>query len=291
MAGPRRIIHIFIAGVFASFVLAALLVHAGAATPKPAQPHRNSKLTGQVQLVTAAPMNGVKFSYAVLYVDTVGRSVTNTLPLRFDIDTTKLTDGPHVFKVVLFDEGGVVKEMVPFTVDIANLPPKRTEPTVTVPTTPSTHAKPAPDTAPAKVTPQPQRPKVMTPRAKSTALTIIFDGQPLDFDLPPFIARQRAMALLRPLVTAAGGSLTWHGDIGTAQVQHHQICFVLGHDNAVVDGKVVTLARPVIRRQSRIFAPVSLWRDLFSGVVEYEHPSRTVRLMRLTNPAALPTTK
>lgn len=222
-------------------------------------------LSGFVQLVNTPPKDKLNFSYAVLYVDNVGRSVTNTLPLRFDLDTTQFPDGPHTLKVVLFDTAGPIATLPQEQVVVANTAQNTTK------TPPAKTAQAAPTNR-------------LQVRKQSSTPTIYLDDTPLVFEMAPFIDLGRSMALLRPLLTAAGGTLVWQGNQGEATVNQHRLSFTLNEATALLDGKPIVLARPLTKIQDRIFAPVTLWRDLFACDVEFEAATRSVRLHSLPKP-------
>lgn len=223
-------------------------------------------LSGFVQLVHNPPKDKMTFSYAVLYVDNVGRSVTNTLPLRFDLDTTQFPDGPHALKVVLFDTAGPIATLPQEQVVIANAAQKTTG-------TPLVQAGLAAPTNRLQV------------RKQSSTPTIYLDDTPLVFEMAPFIDLGRSMALLRPLIAAAGGTLVWQGNQGEATVNQHRLSFTLNEATARLDGNPIILARPLTQIQDRVFAPVTLWRDLFACDVAFEAATRSVRLHSLPKPA------
>ncbi|HEX2948683.1 MAG TPA: stalk domain-containing protein [Armatimonadota bacterium] len=233
-------------------------------------PVKYPTLSGHVQFVSNPPKDHLRFSYAVLSVDSVGRCVNNTLPMRFDLDTRDLTNGLHTLKVVLYDEVGNAFALPPFTVNIAN----STQTQASAP-------KNTPPAAPSKAT---QQHKKTEQQLFPTDIkpTILYNNVPITFSSDPFIIYGRTMVLLRSLIESTGGSLAWHGTEGVAMLNKHKLVFTLNDDAATIDDKMVTLARPVIELQHRIFAPVTLWRDLLGGSLIYEHKTRSVWLNPLT---------
>ena len=121
----------------------------------------------------------------------------------------------------------------------------------------------------------------MVPALKNDEITILLDGKPLLLEKPSYIVGGRTMVLLRPLVAALGGSLNWGGNSGLATVGNRQVRFTLRRRVVTVDNVKYTLARPLILRRQRVYAPITLWRDLFSGVVEYQNTPCQVKIYSL----------
>ena len=107
-----------------------------ATSPRPAKLPSAPVFSGIVTIRVPLP-DEVSFSYAILYVDGCAKCLTNKLPLRFTLDTTRFMDGKHLLKTVLFDRGGVVQELTPSGIVVQNirkprspLPVGATHPTV-----------------------------------------------------------------------------------------------------------------------------------------------------------------
>lgn len=309
---------------------------------KPLSTAQASVFTGTVTIRVPLP-DPIDFSYAVLYVDGSPKCVTNKSPLRFALDTTEISDGKHVLKTVLFDKGGIVKELTPSEVIVKNAPADATPanltsgkahektvlvkaparivtarasaravatdaPRTTVAAAPVTSAPPAMKvTTPAtqvktpaasvKVnTPAPAKKLLAVPAEKLPVVSvnevpaspsnkedvaILLDEKPMNLEAPSYITSGRTMVLLRPIIEALGGSLTWKGKTGIAEVYNHQITFTLHHRTVLVDAMKFTLMRPLARHHQRVYAPITLWRDLFNGDVEYQNVPRQVKIYSL----------
>ena len=343
----------------------------------------NAVLSGRIQWVEDLPARSRSFAYAILYLDSTPRSVNNALPLRFDLDTTRLEDGHHTIKVEFFDGNEkydetpttpvivanhtlvavhpqvVTSSMPPVPSIIVKHAPVTVRPMVFTPHTkpskplatanrkpalpapvkpvlvrmgpnplPKTCARPKPP-VPVKAAfvsmgPNPlpkasRKPKPLTPvkpvlvlmgpnplpkaniRTKSAVpvkpslvlmgpnplpkpisfekpLHVFIGGRSAIEELAPFLLKDRTMALLRPMTAVVGGTLDWNGTSGIAAIQQHTIHFSLNSSRVRIDGRIIELARPLLRRQGRIFAPISLWQALFSGTVRYDANSRRIDL-------------
>lgn len=234
-------------GVFAAFALPAQSLAA---------------LSGKVPIVMPAPKSIPPFTHAVLYVDGKGNGATNTLPLRFDLDTTTLTDGKHMLYVVLYDQAGVVATLPKSTVVIANNPQS------------------VPNAG--------QQVDLKTPIANGP-VQVLWGKTSLTARLMPYIDNDRTMVLLRPLIILAGGTITWDKNIGSAVINNRKITFTMNDNKAVIDKRDFMLVRPIVRKQNRIYAPVTLWLQLLDGMVDYHASNRSVLLYNIPQPQPNPT--
>lgn len=234
-------------------------------------------INGAMQLVV--PTTGTAFSYAILYIDDVGCCMANTTPLRFDLDTTGLTDSLHVFTVKYFDQSGLIATKILGTYQVKNnvspnIPSREKFKVTTIPSA----NKPVKNIATNIRT-------VMKETGKN--LIVYFEDQPIVFEIPPYISKGRSMAQLQTIIGKAGGEIVWHKKQGIANVQNHQITFSLNKDTAMLDGKSVILAHRLVEKKKNIFAPVTLWRDLLGGTVTYEQTTHRVQLYRLPEQAEM----
>src|SRR5690349_11829058 len=85
-------------------------------SPKP-----KATLRGTVQ-VLATPTAEEQFNYAMLLIDASGQNLTNLVPIRFQLDTTKYEDGQHNLQVELSDGYSTVARSKPIPVFILNTP-------------------------------------------------------------------------------------------------------------------------------------------------------------------------
>jgi len=83
------------------------------------KPKPHTPLSGIAQIWAVASPDE-KCAYAVLCVDDQGRCVTNMQPIRFDLDTTKFTNGEHQIMVNIADLGGAFGSSKPISVIFAN---------------------------------------------------------------------------------------------------------------------------------------------------------------------------
>lgn len=258
-------------------------------------PRPDSKVKGTVH-VSATPGQGEEgFSYAILLVDNERLSVSNVQPLRFDLNTADLSNGSHLLQIQLSDLAGLISKSKTVRIIVANPVPGSIINTLVKPETapaPKPVAKtPAPKPAPATPKPAAAPPTPKTPTAivvpiapatpvapsavprpiRGAELTVVMDGKPLMLSVKPIIERGRAMVLLRPLIEAMGGQLNWDAinKQVVATVSGRQYTFIIGESAVLVDGSSMPIDRPAILLADRTVIPITIWRDIFGGTVEY----------------------
>jgi len=276
-----------------SALLVALVLCACAVQAEPSvkitSPKPKAVLQGTVPVLATAD-GLVTYSYATLLVDTVGKSLTNADPVRFELDTKRLKNGTHSLQIAISDSSGVVaiSPAVPVVVlnsvlDDQQTPRPMTQPSApahtpitTAPNTTTTHPAPArvassvtsPLTAPVTIAPPVIPGKSF---ASGTVTTILLDGKPLVSEYAPIIENGRAMIFLRPLIVAIGGKLGWDNAAkqATVTLDQRSMTFTVGKKTASLDGKLITIDRPAIALHGRLAVPVSIWRDFFGGNAGY----------------------
>lgn len=250
------------------------------------QPKPHARLSGTVP-VTATAEAGEPFAYAMLNVDEDGRSASNSLPIRFELDTTQLANGEHQLRVDLADTVGTVNSS-PVVLVVVDNPAARTHPSpvalpqavvsndraVTVKIISQTAFKPMTVTIPASA----------FVIHRSAAPSVMLDGTPLT--AAPILENGRMMVLLRALVDALQGTLAWDAATKQAHVTlgERTVVFTRGEATAQVNGERTTLPQSASIVDGRMLVPVVAWHNLCDGGVAYESTLRCVTLRRPTAP-------
>jgi|GEM_PF-2262030 len=269
---PRAILSLVSAALLAAWGLPACAVSI-------TTPRDNSRVMG-VARIAATPDEGEEgFAYAVLLVDNERYSFGNVQPLRFDVDTAGLANGAHQLQIQLCDLGGLLAKSKAVSIIVANQLPDLIDnvldPAAAVPSA-NPEAQPAPLAA-------------APPSIRCAKLTVLMKGTPLPVE--PFIKKGRAMVLLRPLIEALGGELDWNAAKRQiiATVAGRRFCFTIGKNTVMVDGEKTPIGRPSAIVADRTVVPVTVWRDLFGGDVQYYGEYRCIALeprLRQTMPEA-----
>ncbi len=104
------------------------------------------------------------------------------------------------------------------------------------------------------------------------AFTILLDGQPVRFDVPPRVEDGMALAPFRFLVEKAGGKIEWTHATKTARagVGGHVIELKIGGATARVDGHNLVLEKAAGIDRGRTIVPLSLLREALGMDVQYD---------------------
>jgi hypothetical protein len=289
-----------LAGLMVLFAVAALAIQQVTLI----SPKARSIVYGTIT-IQAKPIDETGMNYVLLLCDKKGRSVSNTLPIRFELDTTQMENGSHLLQVDVYDKFGNVSSSQPVPIMVLNRPgdafgmpavpsiiPKKT-------TSPLAKKPPVSTNPPKNVIVDNSDNAQFTtlagttikPTATSTEqkdfipisgngkkLKVLLDGKPLVMECDPFIASGHTMVLLRSLVEKAGGKLNWQGEHGQTIIDGREIQFTLNSPQALMDGEVVELDVPLSQIKDRVYGPVTIWRVIVSGNVGYDETPRTVWL-------------
>lgn len=236
------------------------------------KPKENARVanTFTVQADTSASTN---FGYAILYIDTKGFGVSNALPISFQVDAATLANGTHELRIDLADLAGSLASSKPVHVQVG----AAGKPAL---------AKPKPLSAEERTALR-SKSEVAALVARTAGLSFTLDGDALVLALPPYIEDGRVMVWVRPLVDAMKGTITWDNSGKQATVRVAELGYGLYTDsNSVValpanpdlSPGVKTLLRPTALKDGRLYVPITAWRDLFGGSVQYDATSGTVAL-------------
>jgi hypothetical protein len=111
-------------------------------------------------------------------------------------------------------------------------------------------------------------------------ISVILDGTPLSFDVPPQIINGRTMVPLRAIFEAMGATIEWDGATQTATATRGNTIVVLtvGDASPTVNGMVVPLDQPGIIVGGRTLAPLRFIAEAFGGTVEWDGATQTATI-------------
>jgi hypothetical protein len=126
-------------------------------------------------------------------------------------------------------------------------------------------------------------------RAETQALpppSIILDGLPLSFTVPPMIVEGRTMVPFRALAESIGVQVNWHGETRTidAHAQDRSVRLVIGEDTAQVNGVWVKLDVPPMIVDDRTLIPLRFFGEAFGAQIGWNGESRTVTIQSPLSP-------
>ena len=108
-------------------------------------------------------------------------------------------------------------------------------------------------------------------------ISVILDGRPLTFDVPPMIVNGRTMAPLRAIFEALGATIDWNQKTQavTAKKGDTVIELRVGDASPIVNGKVVPIDQPSIVVNGRVLVPLRFVAEAFGVKVDWRRETWT----------------
>lgn len=108
--------------------------------------------------------------------------------------------------------------------------------------------------------------------------SILLDGVPLAFSVPPMIVQDRTMVPFRALAEAIGIQVSWQGETRTidARAQDRSVRLVIGEHTALVNGFPVRLDVPPMIVDDRTLVPLRFFGEAFGAQIGWNGETRTV---------------
>ena len=111
------------------------------------------------------------------------------------------------------------------------------------------------------------------PVSRPGLVTIIYNGEPMIFEVPPQIINGRTMVPLRALFDNMGAdSIDWNQDTQTATVVRGDITVVItiGDVSPTINGIVYPIDQPPVVISGRILAPIRFAAEAFGGEADWD---------------------
>ena len=120
-------------------------------------------------------------------------------------------------------------------------------------------------------------------------ITVLLDGEKLEFDVQPQIINDRTMVPMRVIFEALGADVEWDGSTKsiTSQKDETVIIMTIGYDTMFLNYSPVTLDSPPVIVDDRTLVPLRAVAESFNCAVDWENATRTVTI--LTAPLATET--
>lgn len=120
--------------------------------------------------------------------------------------------------------------------------------------------------------------------AQAAGPSLMLDGLPLAFPVPPTLVNGRTMVPFRAIAEALGIEVTWDGETRsiTAVGQGRNVRLAILVPQALVDGKAVPLDVPPMITESRTLVPLRFFSEVFGAAVLWNGQTQTVSI---TSPA------
>ena len=121
-------------------------------------------------------------------------------------------------------------------------------------------------------------PACVSEKANAETLSVIYDGEKLDFDTEPEIIDGRVMVPMRGIFEAFGAKVKWDGDTQTvtAKKKSKTVELSVGSNEMTKDGETVTADTAPIIENGRTLIPVRAVSELLELDVDWNEEERTV---------------
>lgn len=116
------------------------------------------------------------------------------------------------------------------------------------------------------------------PSTVENNITVILDGNQIEFDVPPQLINDRTMVPMRAIFEALGATVEWNGDTNTvtAYKDDKTIKLTIGDANMYVNDKTVELDSPACVIEDRTLVPVRAISESLDLNVNWNGETNTV---------------
>ena len=124
----------------------------------------------------------------------------------------------------------------------------------------------------------------------STDITVLLNGEELEFDVPPRIMDNRTMVPMRAIFEELGATVDWEDYTRTVTATKYDIVIIMQIDNVVisVSGYYITLDVPPRIVENRTLVPVRAVAESLNADVYWEYETRTVIITSAITPETRP---
>ncbi len=111
-------------------------------------------------------------------------------------------------------------------------------------------------------------------------ITVLYNGTPLSFDVPPLLEDGRTLVPLRVIFEAMGGDVSWEDSTKTVYAKRGdiEITIPVGKSSFTKNGAEIPLDVPSKIENGRTLIPLRAVADAFGNSVDWEGETRTVIL-------------
>jgi len=119
-----------------------------------------------------------------------------------------------------------------------------------------------------------------TPPPPPPAITVLMEGIPLTFDVPPQVVNGRTMVPMRAIFEELGAEIVWDGASSTATATKGDTTFVLpiGSSTATVNGVSRALDQPAVTLSGRTLVPLQFVGEALGVAVRWDGATQTVSI-------------
>ena len=117
--------------------------------------------------------------------------------------------------------------------------------------------------------------------AEEKPITVLLDGNPITFDVPPVIMNSRTMVPMRAIFEALGASVQWSAQnetvVGLSKADK-RVTISIGADVATVNGEPVKIDAPAVIKDGRTLVPLRFISENFDCEVGWDAETYTVSI-------------
>lgn len=123
---------------------------------------------------------------------------------------------------------------------------------------------------------------LFAPAAVADTPAVLFNGEPMVFDVDPFIEDGRTMVPFRAIFEAADSTVMWDQDTETVIAVKTEpkgttsIALQIGSSEAFVNGVKVTLDKPALIKDERTFVPLRFVMESLGAKVDWDNDNYSV---------------
>lgn len=146
---------------------------------------------------------------------------------------------------------------------------------------------------PGTSTPAPSNPvpsKPVAPTKPGKAPIVIYNGQQLNFDVPPTVENNRTLVPMRAIFEAMGATVTWdqNKQSATAVKGNKTVVLPLNSTTPTINGVATKIDVPAKVVNQRILAPLRFVGETFGGTVGWNQAAYTITIQLKEEPTPPP---
>ena len=117
--------------------------------------------------------------------------------------------------------------------------------------------------------------------AEEKPITVLLDGTPIEFDVPPVLMNSRTMVPMRAIFEALGAKVNWNEfneSVSGISKTGKKVVISIGSNRATVDGAPVEIDAPPVLIDGRTLVPLRFISETFDCEVGWDDATYTVTI-------------
>ncbi|MBQ7040112.1 MAG: copper amine oxidase N-terminal domain-containing protein, partial [Clostridia bacterium] len=119
---------------------------------------------------------------------------------------------------------------------------------------------------------------ILSVPAAAEGITVILNGEQLQFDVEPIIINGRTMVPMRAIFEALGCTVAWDGDTQQAIgiKNGNKVVVAIGNTAAYIGGEFTEIDQPPVLMNSRTLVPLRFVSEAYGCEVDWNGDTQTV---------------